>query len=155
MQPKSNPPHHQKFHKKFYRRHVQSISSLIVYARFPSIGGVGTKRRRPKIPCGIESVTPKLIWRALFLVPPTKNQRQIQERQQAQTDDHYIDTARNPQTPVNDQTSGRQERLEREKRDQEKREQERLERVKLQERLAQKGIRAGEIRTREAGIKEA
>jgi hypothetical protein len=91
----------------------------------------------------------------LFLVPPTKNQRQIQERQQAQTDDHYIDTARNPQTPVNDQTSGRQERLEREKRDQEKREQERLERVKLQERLAQKAIRAGEIRTREAGIKEA
>jgi hypothetical protein len=107
----------------------------------------------------------------------TRNQGQAQH-QQAQTDGHHTwqetagsnlqsgrelvvadpssDTARTPQTLVNDQPSGRQERLEREKqkwerREQEKREQERsdqekrelrrieerLERKELQERLAQ------------------
>ena len=71
--------------------------------------------------------------------------RQAQEHQQAQTDDYTgqraagsnlqsgrelvvidpsSDTTRNPQTPANDQTSGRQERLEWERLEQEKREQE-------------------------------
>ena len=83
--------------------------------------------------------------------------RQAQECQQAQTDDYTgqraagsnlqsgrelvvidpsSDTTRNPQTPANDQTSGRQERLEWERLEQEKREQERLEHKKQeQERL--------------------